>query len=336
MFSLYQSRIKDSLMSGSIEIRLMRQSDIPQADRIMRLAFGTFLGLPDPLSFMDDASYVKSRYIANPSAALTAEVDGKLAGSNFVLNWGSVGIFGPLTIHPDLWNKGVAKRLLEKTMELFDRWKIKHAGLFTFAQSIKHIHLYQNFGFWPRFLTSIMSKTIGQTQEPEQSSYHASRFSELNSYEKTRTIEECRDLTNQIYNGLNLEMEIYSVEKQRLGDVILLREDNKNNGTLNAMAICHCGPGTEAGSGTCYLKFGAVRPSQDSPTYFDRLLAVCESFAKSQQLSRVTAGVNLGRHNAYRKMIEHGFRTDLQGVAMHKPNEAGYNTENIYVIDDWR
>ena len=180
MFSLYQSRIKDSLMSGSIEIRLMRQSDIPQADRIMRLAFGTFLGLPDPLSFMGDASYVKSRYIANPSAALTAEVDGKLAGSNFVLNWGSVGIFGPLTIHPDLWNKGVAKRLLEKTMELFDRWKIKHAGLFTFAQSIKHIHLYQNFGFWPRFLTSIMSKTIGQTEEPEQSSYHWSKFSELN------------------------------------------------------------------------------------------------------------------------------------------------------------
>jgi N-acetylglutamate synthase-like GNAT family acetyltransferase len=324
-------------MSGSIEIRLMRQSDIPDADRIMRLAFGTFLGLPDPLSFMGDASYVKTRYIANPSAALTAEVDGRLAGSNFALNWGSVGIFGPLTIHPDLWNKGVAKRLLEKTMELFDRWKIKHAGLFTFAQSIKHIHLYQNFGFWPRFLTSIMSKTISQTQEPDQSSYHWSRFSELSSYEKTRAIEECRDLTNQIYNGLNLEMEIYSVEKQGLGDTILLREDNnKNSGTLNAMAICHCGPGTEAGSGTCYVKFGAVRPSQDSSPYFDHLLAVCESFAKSQQLSRVTAGVNLGRHNVYRKMIEHHFRTDLQGVAMHKPNEAGYNTEDIYVIDDWR
>ena len=324
-------------MSGSVEIRLMRQSDIPQADRIMRLAFGTFLGLPDPLSFMGDAGYVKTRYIANPSAALVAEADGKLAGSNFALNWGSVGIFGPLTIHPDLWNKGVAKRLLEKTMDIFDKWKIKHAGLFTFAQSIKHIHLYQSFGFWPRFLTSIMSKTIEQTQEPEQSSsYHWSKFSELNSYERTRAIEECRDLTNQIYNGLNLETEIYSVEKQRLGDTILLREDNKKKGTLNAMAICHCGPGTEAGSGTCYVKFGAVRPSQDSSTYFDHLLAICESFAKSQQLSRVTAGVNLGRHNAYKKMIEHHFRTDLQGVAMHKPNEAGYNSENIYVIDDWR
>ena len=323
-------------MSGSIEIHLMRQSDIPEADRIMRLAFGTFLGLPEPLSFMGDGDYVKTRYMANPSAALVAEVNGNLAGSNFALKWGSVGIFGPLTIHPDLWNKGVAKRLLEKTMELFEGWKIKHAGLFTFAQSIKHIHLYQKFGFWPRYLTSIMSKTIGQTQKPVQSSYHWSRFSELNSYEKTRAIEECTDLTNQIYNGLNLETEINSVEKQRLGDTILLRENNIGDSILNAMAICHCGPGTEAGSGTCYVKFGAVRPSQDSPTYFDHLLAVCELFASSQQLSRITAGVNLGRHNAYRKMIEHHFRTDLQGVAMHKPNDAGYNTEDIYVIDDWR
>jgi N-acetylglutamate synthase-like GNAT family acetyltransferase len=324
-------------MSGSIEIRLMQQSDIPQADRIMRLAFGTFLGLPDPLSFMGDASYVKNRYMADPSAALVAELDGKLVGSNFALNWGSVGIFGPLTIHPDLWNKGVAKRLLEKTMDIFDKWRVKHAGLFTFAESIKHIHLYQSFGFWPRFLTSIMSKTMEHTQQREQLSYHWSRFSELNSYEKKRAIEECKDLTNQIYNGLNVEMEIYSIEKQRLGDTILLRgDDSKNNGTLNAMAICHCGPGTEAGSGTCYVKFGAVRPSQDSSTYFDHLLSVCESFAKSQELSRVTAGVNLGRHNAYRKMIEHHFRTDLQGVAMHKPNEAGYNNENVYVIDDWR
>jgi N-acetylglutamate synthase-like GNAT family acetyltransferase len=323
-------------MSGSIEVLPMRQSDIPQADRIMRLAFGTFLGLPDPLSFMGDGDYVKTRYTANPSAALVAEVNGKLAGSNFALKWGSVGIFGPLTIHPDLWNQGVAKRLLEKTMDLFDGWKIKHAGLFTFAQSMKHIYLYQKYGFWPRFLTSIMSKTIGQAQKSEQSSYSWSRFSELNPYEKTRAIEECMDLTNQVYNGLNLETEIYSVERQHLGDTILLRGDNKKNGTLNAMAICHCGPGTEAGSGTCYVKFGAVRPSQDSSTNFDHLLAVCELFATSQQLSRITAGVNLGRHNAYRKMIEHRFRSDLQGVAMHKPNEAGYNTEDTYVIDDWR
>jgi N-acetylglutamate synthase-like GNAT family acetyltransferase len=325
-------------MSSSIEIRHMQQRDIPEADRIMRLAFGTFLGLPNPLSFMGDADYVKTRYKADPSAALVAEVDGKLAGSNFALNWGSVGIFGTLTIRPDLWNKGVAKRLLEKTMDIFDNWHIKHAGLFTFVESNKHIHLYQNFGFWPRSLTSVMSKTIDLIQEPEYSQW--ARYSELTSNEKTKATEDCRHLTDQIYNGLNLEREIYSVEKQGLGDTILLRDDNNNNNKSNdplvGMAICHCGPSTEAGSGTCYVKFGAVSPSQGSSAYFDRLLDVCESFTKSQELSRIIAGMNVGRHNAYRKMIEHNFRTDIRGVAMHKPNEAGYNTGNTYVIDDWR
>jgi hypothetical protein len=40
---------------------------------------------------------------------LEPEVNGELVGSNFMANWGSVGVLGPLTVHPDLWNKGVAK-----------------------------------------------------------------------------------------------------------------------------------------------------------------------------------------------------------------------------------
>lgn len=39
------------------------------ADHIMRVAFGTFFGVPDPASFMGDASYVGTRWKANPDAA---------------------------------------------------------------------------------------------------------------------------------------------------------------------------------------------------------------------------------------------------------------------------
>jgi hypothetical protein len=35
-------------------------------------------------------------------------------------------------------------------------------------------------------------------------------------------------------------------------------------------------------------------------------------------------------------MLAHGFHTDLLGVAMEKPNAAGYNRPDVYVIDDWR
>jgi hypothetical protein len=44
----------------------------------------------------------------------------------------------------------------------------------------------------------------------------------------------------------------------------------------------------------------------------------------------------MGRHEAYRALLTRGFRTDLQAVAMHKPNEPGYNRSEVYVIDDWR
>ena len=37
-----------------IKVGLLKQSELVEADRIVRLAFGTFLGLPNPLEFMDD------------------------------------------------------------------------------------------------------------------------------------------------------------------------------------------------------------------------------------------------------------------------------------------
>jgi hypothetical protein len=47
------------------------------------------------------------------------------------------------------------------------------------------------------------------------------------------------------------------------------------------------------------------------------------------------AGVNMGRHEAYRSLIGRGFRTDIQGVTMHRPNDSGYSRLGLYVIDDW-
>ena len=89
---------------NNVIVRPLEETDLPEADRILRLAFGTFLGLPDPSGFLGDADYVRTRWLADPAAAFAAEIDGELAGSNFVSNWGSVGFFGPLTVRPDLWN----------------------------------------------------------------------------------------------------------------------------------------------------------------------------------------------------------------------------------------
>src|SRR5437588_12202448 len=143
------------LPAVQVDVRPMGEADLPEADRIMRLAFGTFLGLADPTTFMGDADYVRTRWAAEGTVALAAEVDGRLVGSNFVTRWGSVGFFGPLTVRPELWDKGVARRLLDATMPIFDDWGVTHRGLFTFGHSTKHVSLYQRYGFLPRLRTPV-------------------------------------------------------------------------------------------------------------------------------------------------------------------------------------
>jgi predicted N-acetyltransferase YhbS len=321
-----------------VSIRQMNENDLEEVDNIMRLAFGTFLGLPENVRFMGDAEYVRTRYNTDPSGAMVAETsDKRIVGSNFALDWGSVGIFGPLTVHPDYWDKGIARQLLRETMKIFQRRGSKHLGLFTFAQSSKHVHLYQKFDFWPRYLTAIMSQSIDEKRPEdamEAGKVDSSAYSKLSQTEKAKSLMECKDLTNGIYKGLDLKREIDSVDRQKLGDTLLLRD--ASTGELVGFAVCHIGAGSEAGSGNCYIKFGAVRQGDNSAQLFNEFLEMSEQYARSQHMIRLVAGVNMARHKAYKIMIERGFRTDMQGVAMHNPDEAGYNLPNTYVIDDWR
>ena len=322
-----QSKIQDTT-TPDITVRQLQETELSTADSIMRLAFGTFIGLPDPMTFMGDASYVRTRWLANPQNAFAAEVDGEVVGSNFATNWGSVGFTGPLTVRPDFWDRGIAKRLMEPVMDRFEEWQTTHAGLFTFPHSTKHIGLYQRFGFWPRFLTALMSKQV----EPLKSSAQWTTFSEVPPTEQDRVLSMCREVTDAIYEGLDVTHEIRAVAEQNLGDTILLWDDSK----LVALAVCHVGPGTEAGSGLCYIKFGAARSEPAAEQNFNSLLDACEELASTRQVARLGAGVNTARHEAYRQMLARGFRTDMQGVVMSRPNEAGYNRPGVYLLDDWR
>ena len=115
---------------SSVLIRPMKEADLGEARRIFRLAFGTFLGVPDPEAFWADREYVFTRWRADPGAALIAEENGKLAGSNFATHWGSFGFFGPLTVRPDLWDQHIAQKLLAPTMELFEKWGVRESRSF--------------------------------------------------------------------------------------------------------------------------------------------------------------------------------------------------------------
>jgi hypothetical protein len=123
------------------------------------------------------------------------------------------------------------------------------------------------------------------------------------------------------------------VQRQHLGDTVLVWDGSH----LASFAVCHCGPGSEAGSGVCFIRFGAARTGPAAAEDFHRLLSACEAFAVDRRAGVLLGGMNTGRHQAYEALLADGFRFGpLVGVTMHRPDELGYDRPDVFVIDDWR
>jgi ribosomal protein S18 acetylase RimI-like enzyme len=313
-------------MNGSVLIRPMAQPDLEAADRAHRLAFGTFFGLPDPLRFRGDAEVVRTRWATDPAACLVAESDGRVIGSGLGMDWGSVFVVGPVTVLPELQGRGIARQLMDGLMALVQaRPGITLAGLFTHPQSNKHIRLYESYGFMPQSLIGVFSKPVAASAADPGPLY-----SRLSAAQQEKALADCRAVAAANYPGLDLTREIRAVAAQKLGDMLLLTD----GGRITGFAICHVGAGSEAGSGRCFVKFAAVRPGAAED--FTRLVDRCEALAASLGAERIIAGVNSGRRAAYKMLQARGYRADLNGLAMHRPDAPGIDRADLFVVDDWR
>jgi hypothetical protein len=216
-------------------------------------------------------------------------------------------------------------------MEVFDSAGVRHRGLYTFGHSPKHVMLYQRYGFVPGYLTPILSKPVSAAAGAGDAGGDGwVTFSE--TADQPAAMDACVELAFAVYDGLDPSGEIDAVHRQGLGDTVLVHDGDR----LGAFAVCHVGPGTEAGSGSCYVKLAAARPGGGAEHRFDRLLGACEAFAAGRGAATVVAGVNSGRRGAYAAILRRGFRPAQIGVAMHSPDEPAYHHPGAWVIDDWR
>lgn len=301
----------------SLEITPLKAQDLDEADRIFRLAFGTFLGLPDPLKFAYGMEHVRSRYGAAPENWIGAYQDGKLVGSNCVTLWGKFGFFGPLTVHPEKWDSGIARHLLNQSERLFDQAGVEARALFTFPHSPKHLALYQKYDYWAGGLTPVMSRPVS-LERSEESDYLC-----FSQQPREKALASCRAICQELMPGLDLTPEILSVAEQGLGETLY-----KPGGGL---AICHTGAGTEAGQDACYIKFGFCFPGGIEP-----YLKAVESLACSKNLTNLVIGCNMECHDAYRFLVQNGFRSMMVGVAMNSGGRAALFGREKWVFCDLR
>jgi GNAT superfamily N-acetyltransferase len=312
----------------SLTIRPLGEADVDAADKVRRLAFGTHFGLPDPLSFSGTSRLLELRHARWPDGAFGAEKDGIFVGVAISSRWGSLGLLGPVAVHPEHWRGGIARALLEATMPVYDRWRCRAAALYTFPQSLTHVGLYQGFGFWPRSLTAIMSRPVAAARPVHE----ARSLTAMEAGERHDAIAQCAALTDQLYPGMDLRDEIATVIAHASSDAIVLTEGSRVVG----FAICHTGPRSEADTGVAYAKFAAARPGPNAARDFQRLMDAVSDFAQRSGATRLNASVNMGCMEAYRLMLAGGFRSVMHGVAMHRPWIDIYDRPDVFALEDWR
>ena len=310
------------------QVGQLREAELEEASRIVCLAFGTFLGLPNPLEFMGDRNLVSPRWRSRNTKVLAAREDGRLVGLNVITRWGSFGFFGPLSVLPDYWNRGVAQQLLAATTKIFDRWGVRRSGLFTFPHSPKHVGLYQKFGYWPGYLTAIMKRAPASALPgPGNGAIAPALLSALPRNEREQAIAACANLANRLDRGLDLSDELRAVVAQRTGEVPLVYRRNK----LGAFAVCMHGPGSEGGEKVCYVKFAAAGRSEQ----FEGLLDAIDALALERG-AEVEAGVSTACADAFERMRSRGYQPVTLGIAMQRPHGEGFNRPGAYVLGDWR
>ena len=311
---------------AAVAVRPMAQADLVEADRVFRLAFGTHFGLKDPMQFRAGAELIRPRWTASPEFCFVAESGGRIVGSILGTDWGSIFVLGPVSVDPGQANRGIARALMAPVMDRVAARKFPLAALYTHSNSPKHIHLYESYGFNARLLTPIMSKPVAASAAPSGTRL----WSSLPPGERSQALAACRAVSGAVHPGLDLSIEIETLAALNQGDVVLV----ERNGKIAGFALCHVGPGSEAVTGTLFVKFACVRPGESLD--FARLVEGCESLAAARGAGRVVAGVNMGRTSAYAAMKSKGYRTDGLGVPMLRPSSDGYNRPEIFALDDWR
>ncbi|KAJ3325522.1 hypothetical protein HDU76_013151 [Blyttiomyces sp. JEL0837] len=337
---IHHQEIKNNNMP--ITIRQITHDEaelIARGDAICRNAFNTFTGHPN---LFGDGDIYFNRIACDYSTVLAygAFDNNELVGSALLTRWGSFGFIGPVSVDPSKQNQGVAQLLLKQCdVALREIWKVKKGALFTFAQSAKHVNLYQKIGLHATSLTAVLSKPVKSVDVHPKFTL----LSSLSGDALSKAYAQITEVTNSNYAGFDFTAELKEILRLKIGDALLIY-DEETPETLNSVAMIFSGAKTEAGSDSLFVKVSASRVTgtdsiniQRGVDRFVDLLNCLEAYAGQLGVKTLRAGVNLERVHAYRAMQKFGFRTEIQGVMMQWVEESeSTSNAHCFIMDDLR
>jgi predicted N-acetyltransferase YhbS len=281
-----------------------------------------------------------------PWGCFVAEEDNaKIVGTALAVNWGSVGLLGPVAVLTNYHNQTIGQQLMRAVEEFFEENKVALHGAVTYPTSPKHLLLYHRFGYRPKHLMAVMTRALDRAPAPrppvgapvikppvKQPGVIARKYSSLEEARKKATLGRLHRITNGVCKGLDLSKEIEIVDGLALGDTLVL-ERGKD---LLGFAVYHAPGVSEAPAGALYVKFLAIDPAFKKVEILEHFVAALEELAQELGLARVILPVYLKYHVAYSTLVRLGYQIEFTMVRMQRGKQEDYEDPTHLVLDDWR
>jgi predicted N-acetyltransferase YhbS len=136
------------------QLRTATAQDAPVAGRICHDAFKAIAehhGFPPDFPSREVATGLMENLVAHPGVhGVAADVDGRLAGTNFLWERDEVAGVGPITVDPELQNGAVGKSLMRAVLKRAERKGFRAVRLVQAAYHSRSLSLYTKLGFIAR------------------------------------------------------------------------------------------------------------------------------------------------------------------------------------------
>ena len=150
--------------ASKVQIRRVRKGDLSRIRDVIEQTFADFLERQlgtRPRQAFGGAQYVHHRWLTEPWGCFVAEEDNsKIVGAALAVNWGTVGILGPVAVLTNYQNQSIGQQLIRAVEDFFEENKVALHGTVTYPNSPKHLVLYHRFGYRPKHLTAVMTRVF--------------------------------------------------------------------------------------------------------------------------------------------------------------------------------
>jgi predicted N-acetyltransferase YhbS len=336
--------------ASKVQIRRVKKGDLSRIRDVIDQTFADFLERQlgtRPRQAFGGAQYVHHRWLMEPWGCFVAEEDNaKIVGAALAVNWGSVGLLGPVAVLTNYQNQTIGQQLIRAVEEFFDENKVQLHGTITYPASPKHLFLYHRFGYRPKQLTAVMTRVFDRALAPRPpmgmpllkppvsklAGVTVRKYSTLEEGKKKAALLRFHRITNAVCRGLDLAKEIEIVDGLALGDTLLL-ERGKD---LLGFAIYHAPGVSEAPAGALYVKYLAIDPQHKKVENLDQFVTAIEELAHELGLARVILPVYLKYHAAYSALVRAGYQVETTMLRMQRGKQEDYEDPTHLVLDDWR